>query len=108
MRAIKIFVIVSALLLLAGLGVLVATALQSSPAKTPPPPATLEETIALPPGTKVTRMTGMGTSGVALLARQEDGDAQLLLFSAQGKLQRRIRLTPAPPAGPSADHSQGN
>ncbi|MBF0293577.1 MAG: hypothetical protein HQL96_00190 [Magnetococcales bacterium] len=108
MRAIKIFVIVSALLLLAGLGVLVATALQRSPAKPPASPAIVEETISLPSGSKVTRMTGMGTSGVALLARQEDGGAQLLLFSAHGQLQRRIRLTPASPTVPSADHSQGN
>ncbi|MBF0127100.1 MAG: hypothetical protein HQM02_07800 [Magnetococcales bacterium] len=111
MRAIKIFVISGALVLLVGLGVLVMR-IQGTPIAVAQTgrvdgSGAPDESLAIPPGARVTQLVGMDSSGVATLVQLADGGAQLLLFSAHGKLKRRISLT-AGEVPPSAPRSPGN
>ncbi|MBF0165244.1 MAG: hypothetical protein HQL97_12345 [Magnetococcales bacterium] len=111
MRALKFFVIFGAVLLLAGLGALIIRLIErgSTGVTSPAPvesamPVVGEENIPLPAGARLVQMNGLDSSGVAVLVELPRGAGhQLLFFSPQGKLKRRVTLDPTPrdpPAGP--------
>ncbi|MBF0613644.1 MAG: hypothetical protein G8237_00835 [Magnetococcales bacterium] len=110
MRAVKFFVIFGAVMILVGLGALVArlhdrTTSAHNPAPTPDPTLPIEETLHLPTNAQVAQVVGMD-AGAVIWIEQPQGAGQLLFFSAQGKLKRRITLTPAdPPAAPRSPNN---
>ncbi|MBF0428802.1 MAG: hypothetical protein HQL94_07755 [Magnetococcales bacterium] len=109
MRAIQIFVIIGAVLLMFGLGALFFKVYDRS---TAPVPGVLapseEESISLPPGGRVAQVVGMDSSGVATLVELPQGGGQLLFFSAHGKLKRRVNLVPERSDALQAPRSLGN
>ncbi|MBF0272164.1 MAG: hypothetical protein HQL98_08895 [Magnetococcales bacterium] len=105
MKVVKFFVVFGAVLILVGLGALV-TRIQDRATRpaNPVPEAEgaprMEETLTLPAGARVTQLAGLD-SGAAVLVELPQGGGQMLFFSAQGKLKRRVILTPeAPPSAP--------
>ncbi|GAB0057503.1 hypothetical protein SIID45300_01832 [Candidatus Magnetaquicoccaceae bacterium FCR-1] len=108
MRALKFFVIFGAVLLLVGLGGLVvklvergATGVTTAAPVETGVPVVGEETLPLPPGARLVQVNGLDSSGVAVLVELPRGAGhQLLFFSSQGKLKRRVTLDPTPPRDP--------
>ncbi|MBF0417995.1 MAG: hypothetical protein HQL86_07085 [Magnetococcales bacterium] len=104
MRVVKFFVIFGAVLLLAGLGALIVKLVERGTTGTTPttPVETTvsviqEENIPLPGGARLLQMNGLDSSGVAVLVELPNRTGhQLLFFSPQGKLKRRITLSPTP------------
>lgn len=103
MRVIKFFVIAGAMLILAGLGLLTFKMFErSAQAPRNEPETVVEENIAMPPGGRVSHLAGMDSGGVATLVKLPNGGGQLLFFSSQGRLKRRVLLTPEFPPPPPA------
>ncbi|MBF0192791.1 MAG: hypothetical protein HQL99_16890 [Magnetococcales bacterium] len=107
MKAVKFFVVFGAVLILVGLGAL-ATRIQERTTRPAHAAASeaegtlrLEETLILPAGARVTQLAGLDSGAVALVELPQGGGGQMLFFSAQGKLKRRVILTPeVPPSVP--------
>ncbi|MEO5345784.1 MAG: hypothetical protein H7834_05320 [Magnetococcus sp. YQC-9] len=116
MRAVKFFVIFGAVFILAGLGALLAKLYDrsSSPVAHTPAVETAnvalgEETLPLPAGARVVQLTGLDSSGAALLVELPAGAGhQLLFFSPHGKLKRRVTLEPTSQYRPAGSHTPGN
>lgn len=108
MRFIKFFVIFGAVVIMMGLGALffkLNNSRSATIATSGMDAALVEENLFLPPGARVSQLVSMDASGVATLVELPKGGGQLLFFSSQGKLKRRISLTPTPLAAP---HSPDN
>ncbi|MBF0342051.1 MAG: hypothetical protein HQL95_13970 [Magnetococcales bacterium] len=112
MRAVKFFVVFGAVVLLAGLGALLSRLHErASGTGTPTPTAEAtpqEESLALPTGARVAQLAGLDGSGAAVLVTMPDGGGQVLFFSAQGRLKRRVTLETLPREGPAAPRIPGN
>lgn len=99
MRLLKFFVVLGAVVLLAGFVLLVVKLFMKSPGSEPVRSQLVEETaITLGSGGRVRSMAPLG-AGLALLVDLPDGKEVLLLLNRQGRLQRRVRLlaTRVPP-----------
>ncbi len=98
MRIVKLFVMLGAVAIILGLGALSFRMYERTPAvsslETTQHEPLVVEHISIPSGARVSQLVGMDTRGVVTLVSDPSGGGELLFFTAQGKLQRRISLRP--------------
>ena len=96
LRAVKLFVVVGGVLIVAGTATLIALLVKrgATPADAPAPEPAVPATVTLPPGGEVTRAEIAGTD-LVLLGTASRGQFVLVVELATGATRRLVWLAPA-------------